>query len=119
MSATDRNGLPSFDPIEGASELENRLRRLYSEQNRLMVLLDQSRTELERLNSEVRRCQEEYCTDAAREAEYLDTVERILGRKVRIDPKELEEARNNPQTFEAFIAELATPCEGLPEVKGD
>ena len=119
MSASDRNGLPNFDPVEGASELENRLRRLYSEQNRLMVLLDQARTELERLNNEVRRCQEEYCTDAAREEEFLDTVERILGPGVRIDPKELEEARNNPQTIEAFIASLANPCEGLAEVKGD
>jgi hypothetical protein len=106
MSASDRNGLPNYDPVEGASELENRLRRFFAEQRRLREQLEQTRADLDRVNSELLQFQDEYCTDAAREEEYLDCLERVLGYSVRIDLKELEEARNNPRTIEDIIAEI-------------
>jgi hypothetical protein len=106
MSATDRNGLPNFDPVEGASELENRLRRFFAEQHRFREQLEQTRTDLDRVTNELLQFQHDYCTDEARENEYMDCLERILGYSVRIDPKELEEARNNPRTIDDIICEI-------------
>ena len=53
-------------PLNGVVGLENRLRRLFGEQQRLRELLDQTRAELDGVNAELFRFQDEYCTDAAR-----------------------------------------------------
>jgi predicted nucleic acid-binding Zn-ribbon protein len=115
MSTSDRNGLPNYDPVEGASELENRLRRLYAEQLRLQVLLAQTRTELDRVSSEVMRFQQEYCTDEAREKEYEGCIERIFGFSERDLLAEIEQANKDPQSVEDFLAELQQLGQGLPE----
>lgn len=87
-------------------ELEARLRHIFGEQQRLRELLDRTRAELDRVNAELMRFQAEYCTDAAREDEYLDCLERIHGVSFRIDPREIEEALANPQGIEDILAEL-------------
>jgi predicted nuclease with TOPRIM domain len=107
--------------INGAcpSELEVRLRHIFGEQQRLRELLDRMRAELDLVNAELRRFQDEYCTDAAREDEYLDCLERIHGVSFRIDPREIEEAMANPQGIEDLLAELERQAESAPaqEVK--
>src|SRR5437870_471550 len=94
--------------VNGAasSELEARLRQFLGEQRRLRELLDQTRADLDRINTELLRFQDEYCTDAAREEEYDSALERILGFDPRIDPKEIEEALKDPQGIDEFLAEL-------------
>jgi predicted nucleic acid-binding Zn-ribbon protein len=115
MSASDRNGFPNYEPVAGAPELENQLRRLYAEQFRLMVQLDQTRTELDRVNGEVRRFQQEYCSDTAREKEYEGCIERIFGFSLRDLQAEIETAMKNPHSLEDMFAELEQRAEGLPE----
>ena len=105
QTATSPNGVCTF-------ALDARLRYFFSEQARLRELLERTRADLDRVNAELLRFQDEYCTDTAREAEYLAALERILGYNPRIDPKELEEAMANPQGIEDILEEL----ERLPKL---
>jgi hypothetical protein len=89
-----------------SSALEERLRRFFAEQERLRERLDQTRAELDVVNAELREFQYAYCTDKAREEEYLECLERILGFDRRIDEKEIEEAIKNPCGIEDIIEEL-------------
>jgi hypothetical protein len=103
--------------INGAttSEVEARLRYFFGEQRRLRALLEQTeaeaglpslqevqekrpgesadrtRADLDRINAELLRFQDEYCTDPSRAEEYDSAIERILGFDPRIDVKEVEE----------------------------
>jgi uncharacterized protein YhaN len=90
----------------GLSDLESRIRQFFDAQQRLRALLDQARAELDQVNAALMRFQDEYCTDAAREEEYLSCVEQILGCSVRLDPNELAAALADPQSTEEFLAEL-------------
>ena len=90
----------------GPSDLESRLRQFFDTQQRLRALLDQARAELDQVNAALLCFQDEHCTDAAREEEYLSCIEKILGCSVRLDPNELAAAVANPQTTEEFLAEL-------------
>jgi hypothetical protein len=92
--------------VNATRSLEARLGRLFAEQRRLRELLETTREELDRVNREVLRTQDEFCTDPAREEEYLCVLERVLGYDPRIDPKELEDALTNGQSLEELIAEL-------------
>lgn len=98
-----------------SSELEARLRQLFGEQRRLRALLDQTlaeaglltlrevherrlgeladrtRAELDRINTELFRFQDEYCTDPVRAEEYDSTIERILDFDPRIELSEVED----------------------------
>ncbi len=89
-----------------SAELEVRLRYFFGEQQRLRESLDWTRAELDRVNAELLRFQDEYCTDAAREEEYLDCLERIHGTSFRMDPMEIEEALANPQGIEDILRKL-------------
>jgi hypothetical protein len=93
------NGVP-------LSELEARLRHFFGEQRRLRELLERTRAELTQVNAGLLSFQDQYCTSEAREEEYLQCLERVLGYRPQIDLKEIEEANNNPQTIEEFLAEL-------------
>ena len=95
-------------PLNGVVGLENRLRRLFGEQQRLRELLDQTRAELDGVNAELFRFQDEYCTDAVRQEEYDSAIERILGIDPRIDLKEVEEvlAGRRSCDMREFIEEL-------------
>jgi hypothetical protein len=86
--------------------LEARLRHFFGEQHRLRELLDRTRAELDRVNSELLAFQDKYCTDAAREEEYLSCLEKILGYDPRIDPREIEEAMANPHGIEDILEGL-------------
>jgi hypothetical protein len=104
-------------PLNGvvAFALEARLRYFFSEQARLRELLERARADLDRVNAELLRFQDEYCTDAVREGEYDRAIERILGFNPRIDPKEIEEAMANPQGIEDILEELERHAEGEPD----
>src|SRR5208283_458194 len=117
MSDPRVESVQATSPINGAavSQLEARLRHLLEEQRRLRTLLDQTSAEaaplsseevhakgltelanrtwaeLDRINDDLYRFQDEYCTDAAREAEYDSALERILGFDPRINLNEIEE----------------------------
>lgn len=105
-------------PNGGSSlELEARLRHFFKEQQRLRELLDRTRAELDGVNAALLRFQDEYCTDEAREEEYLDCLERIHGVSFRIDPKELEEALANPQGIADILEELERQAN--PESSGE
>ncbi len=86
--------------------LEARLRHFFGEQHRLRELLDKTRAELDRVNCELLAFQDKFCTDAAREEEYLSCLEQILGYDPRIDPREIEEAMANPGGIEDILEEL-------------
>ncbi len=90
----------------GDTPLEAQLRQLFARQRQLREQLDATRAELDRVNAEVLRTGDEYCSSPEREEEYLQGLEKILGYDPRIDPKEIEEALKNPQSFEDFLAEL-------------
>ncbi len=94
--------------VNGATwpDLETRLRRIFAEQQRLRHLLDATRAELDRANSELLAFQDEFCTDAAREEVYLSCLEQILGYDPHIDPKEIEEAMANPHGIEDILEKL-------------
>jgi len=94
--------------VNGAprSDLETRLRHIFAEQQRLRDLLDTTRAELDRVNCELLAFQDEFCTDAACEEEYLTCLEQILGYDPRIDPKEIAEAMANPNGIENILEEL-------------
>jgi hypothetical protein len=81
----------SAESVNGVVGLESQLRRLFGGQQRLRELLDRTRQELDDVNAELFRFQDEYCTDAARQEEYDSAIERILGFDPRIDLKEVEE----------------------------
>ena len=107
-------------PLNGVVGLEGRLRRLFGEQQRLRELLDRTREELDGVNAELFRFQDEYCTDAARQEEYDSAIERILGIDPRIDLKEVEEilAGKRSCDMREFIEELertgnATASQGV------
>src|SRR5260370_39235322 len=93
LSASAVNGLNS-------PNLEVRLRHYLGEQHRLHELLDKTRADLDRASAALMAFQDEYCTDAAREEEYLCCLEQILGFDPRVDPKEIEEMMKNPQGIE-------------------
>ena len=145
MSKPHTEIAPTTGSINGAasSELEARLRHFFGEQQRLRALLDQTlaeavpltwrevhekrlgeladrtRADLERINAELFRFQDEYCTDAAREEEYECAIERILGFDPRIDLHEVEEVLAGKRNcdMKKFIVELertvkATPSQG-------
>ena len=105
----------------GVVGLESRLRRLFEEQQRLRELLDRTRGELDTVNADLFRLQDEYCTDAARQEEYDGAVERILGFDPRIDLKEVADLLDKERGCDMgeFIEELegavrATPSQGAP-----
>jgi len=117
MSEPRTEAAQAAGSINGAasSELEARLRHFFGEQRRLRALLDQTlaeaglltlqevhekhvtevadrtRADLDQINAELCRFQDEYCIDAAREEEYDRAIERILGFDPRIDLNEVEE----------------------------
>jgi hypothetical protein len=88
------------------SPLEAKLRHLFGEQRRLRELLERTRSELDAVNREVLKTQEEYCTDTTREEEYDQGLERILGSNTRLNLKDLEEASANEEKFEDLIRAL-------------
>lgn len=90
----------------GSSPLEAKLRPLLTEQRQLRDLLEQTRAELDRVNGEVLRLNEEYCSDPSREAEYFHCLQQILGFDARLDAKEIEEGLKDPQSLRDFLAEL-------------
>ena len=109
----------SAQPLNGEVGLESRLRRIFGEQQRLRELLERTRAELDEVNAELFRFQDEYCTDTAREEEYESAIERILGFNPRIDLKEVEEvlAGRRSCDMKEFIEALekdiqATPSQG-------
>jgi hypothetical protein len=109
----------SAQPLNGEVGLESRLRRIFGEQQRLRELLERTRAELDEVNAELFRFQDEYCTDAARQAEYEDALEQVLGFNPRIDLKEVEEILAGKRSCDMgeFIEELertlqATPSQG-------
>ncbi|HKI36765.1 MAG TPA: hypothetical protein VKA46_33225 [Gemmataceae bacterium] len=100
-----------------ALTMEARLRHFFCEQARLREILERTRADMDRINAELFRFQDEYCTDAARQEEYDSAIERILG-ITRIDPKEIEEALagKGVYDFKELIEELerthgATPSQ--------
>lgn len=96
----------------GACSLEARLGQLLAEQRSLRERLEQTRTELDRINAEVLRTQEEYCTDEARDLEYRRCMQRLLGFDPYLDLAEIEEARKNPQSFADLLEELERMGQG-------
>jgi hypothetical protein len=92
--------------------VEVKLRQLFTQRRKLRATLDATRVELDRVNAEVLRIQDDYCTSPEREEEYLQYLEKILGYNPRIDPKELEAALKDPQSIEDFLAELEQPSQG-------
>jgi uncharacterized protein YhaN len=105
-----------------AAALEARLRIFFTEQARLRELLEKTRAELDRVNSELMQFESEYCTDAARQEEYNRAIERILGFDPRIDLNEVEEILAGKRGYDMseFLVELerataATPSEGVNE----
>ena len=132
-------------PLNGVGGPDARLRHLFAEQQRLRELLDRTRAdaallkkedaddhrlpefvrlmekELEGVNAELFRFQDEYCTDTAREEEYNRAVERILGFDPRVDLKEVEAilAGKRGCDMREFLEELErtvgeTPAQGAP-----
>src|SRR4051812_16957324 len=85
--------------VNGDGGLEARLRWLYGEQGRLRALLEQTRTELGRINAEILRTQDEYCTTPQREEEFWQCQKRIWGYDPRDVLQEIEEAKKNPHAF--------------------
>ncbi len=92
--------------IDSANALEARLRELFAKQRRLRELLDQTRSELDSVNQDVLSVQAEYCTDAQREEEYLQVLERLLGLDPRIRPEELQGAVDAREFLEGLFQEL-------------
>ena len=119
MAQSETQVAAGAQSLNGAEDLEGRLRRLFGEQQRLRELLDRTREQLDGVNAELFRFQDEYCTDAAREEEYDSALERILGFNPRIDLKEVEEvlAGRRGCDMKEFIEALerefqATPSQG-------
>jgi hypothetical protein len=84
-----------------------------------MVELDRMRTELDQINAEVLKTQDEYCTSPEREEEYEQCMQRITGVDGRKELKEIEEAlRHPPPPFEELIKILEQVAEQAdsPEV---
>jgi hypothetical protein len=90
----------------GAYDVEGKRRRLFAEQQRLRALLEQPREELDRVNAEVLRTQDESCTTPEREDEYYQSLKRIFGYDPRDTVAEIEEAKKNPCSIEDLLAEL-------------
>jgi hypothetical protein len=90
----------------GTDSLEGKLRQIFAEQRRLRDLLEKTRTELDQVNREVIRFQAEYCTDAVREEEYNQCLERILDIDPRLNLAELEAARAGGESLEELIQAL-------------
>lgn len=86
--------------------LEATLRQLFAERTKWRELRDQAQEELNRLNREVLRIQDKYCTDEAREAECRRCVERLTGTDLSIDLKAIEEAKRDGITMEQILEEL-------------
>ena len=121
---------PNVEQVNGPVALEARLGHLFAEQIRLRELLeqtrdildgrtrsasasasarelfDQTKAELDRVNAEVLRVQDEYCTTPDREDKYCLCLKKLVGSDPREDLKEIEEAKKNPLMFEDLIAEL-------------
>ena len=116
MIQPEAQGGVNAPSLNGGTSLESRLGRLFGEQQRLRELLDRTRGELDALNAELFRFQDEYCTDAAREEEYERAVERVLGVNLRIDLKEVEEILAGRRSCEAgeFIKELERAVQASP-----
>src|SRR5262249_4925843 len=69
MADTSTNASQALSELNGAA-LEAKLRSLYARQRELREHLEATRTELNRINAEVLRTQDEYCTTPEREEEY-------------------------------------------------
>jgi hypothetical protein len=90
----------------GTDPLEGKLRHLFAEQRRLRDLLEKTRAELDGVNGELIRFQRAFCTDAVREEEYNQCLERILGFDPRLNLQEFEVARAGGESLEELIREL-------------
>src|SRR5262249_48692833 len=86
--------------------LEAYLRQLFARQQQLREQLEAVRAELDCVNADVLRAQEEFCTSPEREDEYNACLQRILGFDSRIDPQEIEEAKKDPRDAWTVLAEL-------------
>jgi hypothetical protein len=75
-------------------------------------LADQARADLDRINAELARFQNEYCTDAAHEEAYDSALERILGFNPRIDLNEIKEILAGRQScdMKPFLEDLERPA---------
>jgi hypothetical protein len=101
----------------GHDPLESRLRSLFAEQQRLREELERTRAQLDQVNAEVLRFQEEYCTDAEREEEYGRCLQKVLGFDTHIDAALIEEARAGGQTMDQLIEELEQKMTASREVR--
>lgn len=97
---------PPTNLVNGECALEDKLRRLFAEQVRLREQLEQTRAELDHVNAEVLRTQDEYCTTPEKEDEYCQCLKKIIGYDPRDMLKEIEEAKRNPQSVKDILAEL-------------
>ena len=106
----------TIESVDGSSSLDDRLRGLFAEQRRLRELLEQTRADLDAVNREVLRFQDEHCTDAVREKEYDGALERVLGIDPRIDLNEVEEVLSGKRGCDMgkFIEELETTIRATP-----
>jgi predicted nuclease with TOPRIM domain len=105
----------------GHDPLESRLRSLFAEQQRLREELERTRAQLDQVNAEVLRFQEEYCTDAEREEEYGRCLQKVLGFDTRLDPELIACAgtTTSGQTLLEIIEELEREAaqSSSPEVR--
>jgi uncharacterized protein YhaN len=106
MAEPNVQSSPTLDPANGAYSLDARLALLFAEQRRLRAQLEQTRAELDRVNREVLRVHDEFSTDADREEEYRQCVQRLLGFDPHVEASEIEDAKQDPQSAEEFLAEL-------------
>jgi len=119
MAELDAPVVRNGDSTNGSPSLESQLRGLFAEQRRLRELLEQTRADLDEVNRQVLRFQDDYCTDAERQEEYDSALERILGFDPRIDLNEVREILSGKRgcDMREFIEELeaaikATPSQG-------
>jgi hypothetical protein len=92
--------------VNSQSPLEVRLRQLFAQQVQLREQLETTRAELDRVNAEVLRTQEDWSRTLEGEAEYNECMKRICGYDLQDVLREIEEAKKNPQSIEDLIAEL-------------
>src|SRR5438128_84691 len=92
MKETNGEAVQPGAVADSEDSLEATLGQLFREQRGLREQLETVRTELERVNREILKVQEEFCTDAQREEVYQRCLERLLGFDPGIDAKEIDEA---------------------------